>query len=137
EVVLRTTSSRPEPIEPLFTGEDVLRFQSTVREVPVATEIAEYAVRLSQATRPGREEAPDFVNQWVGWGAGTRASQTLVLCAKARALMQGRSHVQTEDIVALAHASLRHRVLPTYRAEAEGITIEQIIDRLLETVPRP
>lgn len=136
-VVLRTTSSKPDPIEPLFTGEDVLRFQSTVRDVPIATPIAEYAVRLSQATRPGREEAPDFVNQWVGWGAGTRASQTLVLCAKARALLMGRAHVQTEDIVALAHAALRHRVLPTYRAEAEGVTIEQIIDKLLEVVPQP
>ncbi|MEM6469895.1 MAG: MoxR family ATPase [Planctomycetota bacterium] len=136
-VVLQTTSSKPEPIDPLFTGEDVLRFQSTVRDVPVATPIAEYAVKLAQATRPGREEAPEFVNQWVGWGAGTRASQTLVLCAKARALLQGRAHVQTDDIVALAHASLRHRVLPTYRAEAEGVTIENIIDRLLETVPKP
>jgi len=136
-VVLRTTSSKPESINPLFSGDDVLRFQQTVRDVPIATPIAEYAVKLAQITRPGREGTPDFVNEWVGWGAGTRASQTLVLCAKARALLFGRAHVQTEDIVALAHATLRHRVLPTYKAEAEGVTIEQIIDKLLETLPKP
>ena len=136
-VVLRTTSTKPEPISPLFSGEDVLQFQQTVREVPIATPIAEYAVRLAQSTRPNRNETPDFVNQWVGWGAGTRASQTLVLGAKARALLMGRAHVQTEDIVALAAPTLRHRVLPTYKAEAEGVTIEQIIERLLEQVPKP
>ncbi|WP_182865214.1 AAA family ATPase [Rhodopirellula sp. JC639] len=136
-VVLRTTASKPEPINPLFTGEDVLQFQQTVREVPIATPIAEYAVKIAQTTRPNREGAPEFVNEWVGWGAGTRASQTLVLGAKARALLMGRAHVQTEDIVALAHPTLRHRVLPTYKAEAEGVTIEQIIDKLLETIPKP
>lgn len=136
-VVMRTTSSKPEPILPLFSGEDVLQFQQTVRDVPIATPIAEYAVKLAQTTRPNREGTPDFVNEWVGWGAGTRASQTLVLGAKARALLMGRAHVQTEDIVALTHPTLRHRVLPTYKAEAEGVTIEQIIDKLLETVPKP
>ncbi|MCO8125357.1 MoxR family ATPase [Stieleria sp. TO1_6] len=137
EVVLRTTSSQPETIQPLFSAEDVLQFQQSVREVPIASPIAEYAVRLTQTTRPGREESPDFVNEWVGWGAGTRASQTLVLGAKARALLSGRAHVQTEDIIALTHPTLRHRVLPTYKAEAEGVTIEQIIDKLIETVPKP
>ncbi|QDV44726.1 ATPase RavA [Stieleria neptunia] len=136
-VVLRTTASKPEPINPLFSGEDVLQFQQTVRDVPIATPIAEYAVKIAQTTRPNREGSPDFVNEWVGWGAGTRASQTLVLGAKARALLMGRAHVQTDDIVALAHPTLRHRVLPTYKAEAEGVTIEQIIDKLLETIPKP
>ena len=136
-VVLRTTSSKPEPINPLFSGEDVLQFQQTVRDVPIATPIAEYAVRIAQTTRPNRDSTPEFVNEWVGWGAGTRASQTLVLGAKARALLMGRAHVQTEDIIALTHPTLRHRVLPTYKAEAEGVTIEQIIDKLLETVPKP
>ncbi|PAY21468.1 AAA family ATPase [Rhodopirellula sp. SM50] len=136
-VVLRTTASKPEPINPLFSGEDVLQFQQTVRDVPIATPIAEYAVKIAQTTRPNRDGSPDFVNEWVGWGAGTRASQTLVLGAKARALLMGRAHVQTDDIVALAHPTLRHRVLPTYKAEAEGVTIEQIIDKLLETIPKP
>ncbi|KAA5545863.1 MoxR family ATPase [Roseiconus nitratireducens] len=137
DVVLRTTSSKPAPIEPLFSGDDVLRFQQAVREVPIAREIGEYAVRLVGITRPAREASPEFINEWVGWGAGTRASQTLVLGAKARALLKGRAHVQTEDIVALAHPTLRHRVLPTYKAEAEGVTIEKIIDRVLEEVPKP
>ncbi len=136
-VVMRTTAGKPEPIEPLFSGEDVLSFQSTVREVPIAESVAEYAVKLAAISRPGRPESPDFVDQWISWGAGTRASQTLVLGAKARALLFGRSHVQTEDIVALAHPTLRHRVLPTYKAEAEGVTVEQIIDRLVDEVPKP
>ena len=136
-VVLSTTSTKPEPIEAIFSSEDVLRYQEAVRQVPIADAVAAYAVKLASVTRPGREGVPDFVNEWIGWGAGTRASQTLVLGAKARALLNGRVHVQTEDIAALAHPTLRHRVLPTYKAEAEGVTIEQIIDRLLEVVPKP
>ena len=136
-VVLQTTSRKPEPIEAIFSGEDVLRFQEAVRQVPIADSVGAYAVKLASITRPGREGTPDFVNEWIGWGAGTRASQTLVLGGKARALLHGRAHVQTEDIVALAHPTLRHRVLPTYKAEAEGVSVEQIIDRLLEAVPQP
>jgi len=136
-VVMQTTSDKKETIEPIFNGEDVLRFQAAVREVPIADEIAQFAVSLAAITRPGRDTSPDFVNQWISWGAGTRASQTLVLGAKARALLFGRAHVQTDDVVALAHPTLRHRVLPTYKAEAEGVTIEAIIDRLLEAVSRP
>lgn len=136
-VVLKTTSRKSDPIESLFTAQDVLEFQATVRQVPIASPVAEYAVRLVAATRPGTEHALDFADDLIGWGAGTRASQTLVLCAKARALLYGRSHVQTEDIVALAKPALRHRVLPTYKAEAEGIDIEQIIERLIEAVPQP
>lgn len=133
-VVLRTTSSRPEAIVPLFTGEDVIRFHEAVRKVPIANEVGAYAVRLAAATRPGREGAPDFVNDWVSWGAGTRAAQTLVLGAKARALLNGNAHVSMDDIRALVHPTLRHRVLLSYKAEAEGVTIEDVIDRLLSTV---
>ncbi len=134
-VVLQTTSARPEPIEALFTGEDVMRFHEAVRKVPVAEEIGAYAVRLAASTRPGRQGAPDFVNEWVSWGAGTRAAQTLVLGAKARALLAGRAHVTVDDIQALAHPTLRHRVLLSYKAEAEGVKIEDVIDRLLTSVP--
>jgi MoxR-like ATPase len=137
EVVKRTTSSRPKPIEPLFTGEDVLRFHEVVRRVPVADEIVRYAVRLAAASRPGQSETPDFVNEWVNWGAGLRAAQFLVLGAKARALLAGRAHVSADDIRMLAHATFRHRVLLSYRAEAEGVTVEQLISRLLETVKGP
>lgn len=135
-VVLQTTSTKPEPIEPLFTGADVMKFHELVRRVPIADEVAAFAVRLVGATRPKRDGTPDFINQWVSWGAGLRAAQTLVLGGKARALLAGRAHVNMDDIVKLAHPALRHRVLLSYRAEAEGVTIEDVVDRLLETVPQ-
>ena len=133
-VVMQTTSRQPDPIEPLFSGEDVILFHEAVRKVPIAEEVARFAVRLASASRPGREGVPDFVNQWVSWGAGLRAAQTLVLGAKARALLAGQVHVRMDDVRALAHPALRHRVLLSYKAEAEGITVEDVIDRLLETV---
>jgi MoxR-like ATPase len=136
-VVTRTTADKPQKIEPLFTGEDVLGFHSVVRKVPIAEDVVRYAVRLAAASRPGQKETPDFVKQWVGWGAGLRAAQYVVLGAKARALLQGRAHVSTQDIKALVHATFRHRILINYRAEAEGVTVEQVIDRLLETVQEP
>lgn len=134
EVVMQTTSRRPEPIEQLFSGEDVLRFQEVVRRVPIAKETIDYAVRLVAATRPGRPEATKFVNDWISWGAGLRAAQTLVLGAKARALLDGRDHANSDDIRALAAPTLRHRVLLNYKAEAEGVTVEDCIRSLLESV---
>ncbi|MEY2409287.1 MAG: MoxR-like ATPase [Verrucomicrobiota bacterium] len=132
-VVTQTTSKAPAAIEPLFTGEDVLRFHEVVRKVPIAEDIARYAVRLSAASRPKQTNSPDFVNEWVSWGAGTRAGQFLVLGGKVRALLNGRAHVTADDIRALAHPVLRHRILINYRAEAEGISVEKVIDRLLES----
>ena len=134
EVVRRTTGGRPTPIEPLFTGDDVLRFHQLVRQVPIAEELVRYAVQLAAASRPRQSGTPDFINDWVTWGAGTRAGQFLVLGAKARALLQGRAHVTLEDILALALPTLRHRVLLNYRAEAEGIRVENVITKLLEAV---
>ncbi len=133
-VVMQTTSQRSAAIEQLFTGEDVLRFQEVVRRVPIAPETADFAVRLVAATRPGRAEATKFVNDWVSWGAGLRAAQTLVLGAKARALLAGRGLATTEDIRALAAPALRHRVLLNYKAEAEGVSVEDCIRSLLETI---
>src|SRR5438034_2487719 len=101
-VVTRTTSELPALIEPLFTGEDVLRFHDIVRKVPIAEEIVRYAVRLAAASRPHQNGAPDFINEWVSWAAGRRAGQFLVLAGKARALLKGRSHVTVEDIQTLA-----------------------------------
>ena len=136
-VVTQTTSIQPEPIEPLFTGEDVRRFHEVVRKVPVAEDIVRYAVRLASASRPGQQDSPDFVNQWVSWGAGLRAAQYLVLGGKSRALLNGRAHVTVDDIQKLIYSTFRHRILVGYRAEAEGVTVETVIERLLETVPVP
>jgi MoxR-like ATPase len=134
EVVKQTTSGKPAPIEALFTGEDVLRFHDIVRKVPIAQDLIRYAVRLAAASRPKQPNAPDFVNEWISWGAGLRAGQFLVLGAKVRALLQGRAHVTIEDIQTLAYPTLRHRILLNYRAEAEGVTVETVIGKLVEAV---
>ncbi len=136
-VVTRTTAEVPAPIEPLFTGEDVLRFHGIVRKVPVADEIVRYAVKLAAASRPHQSATPDFMNEWASWGAGTRAGQFLILGAKARALFKGRAHVTVDDIRTLAYPTLRHRILLNYRAEAEGINVEHVIKRLLDTIQSP
>ena len=137
QVVTQTTAGRPAPIEALFSGEDVLRFHDLVRKVPVAEEMVRYAVQLASASRPRQADTPDFVNEWVSWGAGTRAGQFLILGAKARALLRGRAHVTIEDIQALAVPALRHRILLNYRAEAEGIRVDEVIKRLLAAAKVP
>jgi MoxR-like ATPase len=136
-VVKQTTSRRPEPIAPLFTGDDVRNFHEVVKRVPIAEDVIRYAVRLSAASRPGQEHTPAFIKDWVSWGAGTRAAQYMVLGAKARALLAGRNLATAEDVRAMVHPTLRHRVLVSYRAEAEGITVDNVINRLLEHVPLP
>lgn len=133
-VVTQTTSARDVRVSRLFTGADLQRFHQVVRKVPVAEDVARYAVRLAAASRPKREGSSTFVNDWVSWGAGTRASQNLVLGAKTRALLEGRAHVTKDDIRAMALPVLRHRVLVNYRAEAEGITVEKVVAELLKTV---
>ena len=136
-VVTQTTARAPVPIEALFTGEDVLRFHALVRQVPVAQDLVRYAVRLASSSRPHQNGAPDFINDWVSWGAGLRASQFLVLGAKVRALLQGRAHVTIEDLQALAHPTMRHRILLNYRAEAEGVGVKQVVNQLMENVKGP
>ena len=136
-VVTQTTSRQAAEVEAIFTGEDILRFHDMVRRVPIAKEVVRYAVRLAAASRPGQADTPDFVNEWVSWGAGTRAGQYLVLGAKARALLSGRAHVSPDDIRALAHPTLRHRILVGYRADAEGVSVEDVVDRLLKHVSLP
>jgi MoxR-like ATPase len=133
-VVQRTTSSGGETISALYSGEDVLAFHALVRKVPIAEDIVRFAVRLAAATRPRQAGTPEFVNDWVSWGAGTRAAQFLTLGAKARALLEGRAYVTKPDIIALAAPVLRHRVLVNYRAEAEGVSVGKVIERVLESV---
>lgn len=133
-VVKQTTSRKPVAIEPLLSGDDMRRFHDVVQRVPIADDLVRYAVRLAAASRPGQPNSPEFITNWVSWGAGTRAAQYMVLGAKARALLAGRSHATADDIRVLVHPTLRHRILIGYRAEAEGVTVEQVIDRLLEHV---
>lgn len=137
EVVLRTTRHTSETITPIFDAADVLDFQRLVREVPVAEEVAGYAVRLASASRPQSADASPHVQQFVSWGAGLRAAQMLVLGGKARALIDGRAHVSCDDIANLAKPVLRHRILPNYKAEAQGMTADDLIDTLLTTVSKP
>jgi MoxR-like ATPase len=134
DVVAQTTARNPEPILPVFTGEDVLRFHELVRKVPIAEDLIRYAVRLAAASRPHQSGTADFINEWVSWGAGLRAGQYLVLGSKVRAVLHGRAHVTAEDIQTLAHPTLRHRILINYRAEAEGVGVGNVIDRLVEKV---
>ena len=136
-VVTRTTGARPSKPERVLSGPDILQFQELATQVVIAEEVARYAVRLVDASRPGRPGAPDFVEKWVKWGAGLRASQALVRGAKARALMHGRYHVSIKDIQALAKPILRHRVLANFYAESERINSDAIVERLLEAVPVP
>jgi MoxR-like ATPase len=132
EVIRRTTSSQRAEVEAVFNAEDVLAFQKVVRDVPVAEGIIRDAVKLSAASRPNREGAKDWVNRWVGWGAGTRAAQYLVLGGKVRALWDGRPFVTREDILAMALPVLRHRVVVNYKADADGVTSADVVARLVE-----
>ena len=136
-VVTQTTGARRAAPSRVLGGPEILQFQELSRQVVIAEEIARYTVRLVDASRPGRSGSPDFVEKWVKWGAGLRGSQALVRGAKARALMHGRYHVAVKDIQALAKPILRHRVLPNFYAEAEGITSDRIVDQLLDAVPLP
>jgi len=136
-VVTRTTGVATEPPSQVLSGAAIVEIQHLVRQVAVADEIARYAVRLVDSSRPGRQADHAFVREWVKWGAGLRASQALILAGKARALLHGRYHVSIADIQALARPVLRHRIIPNFYAESERVTADQIVDRLLEAVPVP
>jgi MoxR-like ATPase len=136
-VVTETTGEARLAPERVLTGADIQEFQQAVRQVVVSEEVARYAVRLSAATRPNEPGVQEFVTRWVKWGAGLRASQALILGAKARALMHNRYHVSVSDVRALARPTLRHRVVTNFYAESEGMSSDRLIDRLLESVPAP
>jgi MoxR-like ATPase len=133
DIVRRTTADVVAEVAPTLGSEEILDLQQIVRRVPVAEHVARYALRLARLTRPKQETAPEYVREYVNWGAGPRASQYLVLGAKARAVLHGRHYAATEDVDAVAYPVLRHRIMTNFNAEAEGIEPDGIIDRLIET----
>ena len=132
-ILAATTTTQHEEASPVASGEEIERLHLAVREVPAAENVIDYAARLVRATRPGAE-APDFVQQWVRWGAGPRAGQALLLGAKARALLAGRIVAAPDDVAAVALPVLRHRVLVNFQAEADGVDPDAIVTRLLAHV---
>ena len=136
EVVKRTTRPQKVDIRPALTQADLIAYQALVRELPAAEEVVSYAVRLTRATRPDDPLATAEVKRLVRWGAGPRAGQSLILAAKARALLNGRLHASRDDVKALASAVLTHRVLINYQAEAEGVSANDIVNHLLEELKR-
>jgi MoxR-like ATPase len=135
DIVRMTTSARRPTVSKVLSGADILELQEVVRKVPSADHVTSYAVRLTRATRRDRDDAPDFIRDYVSWGAGPRASQYLVLASKARAVLYGRHYVSTDDIRAVAGPVLRHRIVTNFNAEAEGLKPDDIVERLLRTVP--
>ena len=131
QVVKNTTDDEEPELSTLFTAEEILEVQHLVRRIPVPDNVVRYAVELAQKTRPGQDSAPDLVNQYLDWGAGPRASQNLVLAAKAHAAVTGRFSPDIADVKAVSQGILRHRILRNYKAEAEGISDEAIIQQLL------
>lgn len=137
EIVMATTQTVRHEIQPVLTGRDILWIQQLVRQVPASQHMIDYAVDLVRATRPKEPPSPDFVKNWLAWGAGPRAAQNLILTAKARALLHGRYAVTADDIRATAFPVLRHRIFTNFNADAEGVDVDQVIERLLETIPEP
>ncbi len=134
EIIKRTTADAPAEVAPTLKGEEILALQRIVRRVPVAEHVARYALALARSTRPHENAAPTFIRDYVSWGAGPRASQYLVLGGKARAVINGRFCVSTEDIDAVAYPVLRHRILTNFNAEADGVKPDQVIRRLIDHV---
>jgi MoxR-like ATPase len=131
-----STTTQFEPsVDELLSAEDILKIQDLVRRVPAAPHVVHYALRLVRATRVHEGEHPDFITEWVSWGAGPRAVQFLLLGGKARAVLNGRFFVTTDDIKAVAHPVLRHRVITNFNAESNGITSDKVIDRLIDEIP--
>ena len=136
-IVSSTTSIEEPELETALSGEDIMTLHKIVRRVSAADNVVQYAVRLARETRPKNKDAPDFIQQWVRWGAGPRAGQYLILGAKARGILRGRVNASIEDVKSVANAVLRHRVLTNFHAEAEGIDSDAVITRLLDTVREP
>ncbi|MEM9587640.1 MAG: MoxR family ATPase [Planctomycetota bacterium] len=135
EVARRTTGTAQEEVKAVLGGEEILRLQKLVRQVPVSDHVVRYALSLVRQTRVGGDGTPDFVDDMVGWGAGPRAVQFLILGGKARALLEGRFHVQVEDVQALARPILRHRMVVNFAAESEGVSSDDVIGQIIDATP--
>jgi len=135
-IVRQTTTENKPVLKKVLAHEDVIQLQSFVRKVPVADHVIRYAMQFARLTRRDQAGAPDFVKQYVSWGAGPRASQYLILGAKARAMLHGRAYASTEDVRAVAGPVLRHRIITNFNAEAEGVNADEIVRRLTEIIPQ-
>ncbi len=136
QIVARTTGAFSADLQPVISGADIIALQKVVRKVPVPEHVMDFVLDLVRFTRPSNPDAPAFIKDLIEWGAGPRACQNIVLAAKVRAVLRGRFHVTLDDIEALALPVLRHRIVATFNAEAEGIKVDDIIVRILKTVPR-
>jgi len=136
EIMKRVTTPSKVQIKPVLNGEQIMLLQDIVLRVPVAEHVYQYAKKIVRATRPAMGEAPDFIKNWISWGAGPRASLNLILAGKARAILNGQYHVSCEDIAAVAPSVLRHRIACNFTAQAEGITTDKVVEKLLESIPK-
>jgi MoxR-like ATPase len=136
EIIQRTTGAFETKLKPVISGEEIIKCQGIIRKVPVPDHVLEFILNIVRKSRPDNPNTLPFVKELIDWGAGPRACQHLVLGGKVRAVLNKRFHVTLDDIEAIAHSTLRHRLVPTFNAEAEGITVDDIIDRILKEVPR-
>ena len=136
EIMKRVTTPSKVQIKPVVTGDQITMLQDIVMRVPVAEHVYAYAKKIVRSTRPAMGEAPDFIKNWISWGAGPRASLNLILAGKARAILNGQFHVSCDDIEALAPSILRHRIACNFTAQAEGITADKVIEKLLSSIPK-
>ncbi len=135
-IMRQGTSDAQHVVTKVLHAEDILRLQQIVRRVPVADHVFNFAKRLTRMSRPGTPEAADFVNKWITWGAGPRASMNLILAAKAHAILHGQNHVATDDVAAVAEPILRHRLICNFAAQSEGIGVEDVIKRMLKSAAK-
>ena len=137
EIVMATTQTTRQAVRSVLSGQDIVWIQQLVRQVPTSRHMVDYAVDLARATRPKEPHSPEFVKNWLAWGAGPRAAQYMILGAKARAILHGQFAVGTSDVRAMAYPVLRHRLFTNFNADAEGIDVDQVIEKILATVPEP
>ena len=132
-----TTAKLDYAIDPVLNGPEVLRLQAVVRNMPVSRHIVEYATELARVSRPTDEHALNFVKEYVSWGAGPRAPQCMILGVKARAVLDGRVNISCADVRAIAKPVMRHRIFTNFNADADGVSVDDVIDKLMEAVPEP